>query len=337
MIDTWKVLRFSFRFCCGVVTLIMVGYWIFKFKKNEDVSTIEYKDVNESSDLRLPEMTICLGRKTLSDADLNFEGYIDIRDYVQQVQKEKTREDFIKQQSNYKTTNSPIHFKWNHNFDGFWGAFYCRCYGLEIYTRLSSNANQIQIDFKPELSSLLQDFKSIEVFVLFNYPQQLLRNLGDIHIIWDNEERKTGLIRFKINAMEVITRRNRPNSPCFPGWKYFDNSVFERHRQDASCTTHHQVQNTTLCNTTKEILNSSYSISKLKNKYFHPPCHEMTGIVSTMNTINVGNVTSPALMIDYPEKIKVITQLKSVDAHMLIGNIGGYVGLFLGNILFKQY
>ena len=105
MIDTWKVLRFSFRFCCGVVTLIMVGYWIFKFKKNEDVSTIEYKDVNESSDLRLPEMTICLGRKTLSDADLNFEGYIDIRDYVQQVQKEKTREDFIKQQSNYKTTN----------------------------------------------------------------------------------------------------------------------------------------------------------------------------------------------------------------------------------------
>jgi len=78
-------------------------------------------------------------------------------------------------------------------------------------------------------------------------------------------------------------------------------------------------------------------MNNLRNKYFRPPCHEMTGIVSTMSIIKESNITSPALMINYPEKIKVITQLKSVDAHMLIGNIGGYVGLFLGNILFKQY
>ena len=57
----------------------------------------------------------------------------------------------------------------------------------------------------------------------------------------------------------------------------------------------------------------------------------MLNVISSMNMITVSNGTSPKLLISYPDKIKVITQLKSVDAHMLIGNIGGYIGLFLGN------
>ena len=32
----------------------------------------------------------------------------------------------------------------------------------------------------------------------------------------------------------------------------------------------------------------------------------------------------------YPDEIKIITQSKDVDVHSLIGNIGGYLGLFLG-------
>ena len=32
----------------------------------------------------------------------------------------------------------------------------------------------------------------------------------------------------------------------------------------------------------------------------------------------------------YPEYLRIITQSKEVDIHSLIGNIGGYLGLFLG-------
>ena len=73
-------------------------------------------------------------------------------------------------------------------------------------------------------------------------------------------------------------------------------------------------------------------MNELRNKYFPPPCLEMSNVVSSMNILKEFNNTSPALVLNYPDKIKVITQLKSVDAHMLIGNIGGYIGLFLGNI-----
>ena len=44
-----------------------------------------------------------------------------------------------------------------------------------------------------------------------------------------------------------------------------------------------------------------------------------------------GLVKKPwTFIMTYPEYIRIITQSKDVDIHALIGNIGGYVGLFLG-------
>ena len=37
------------------------------------------------------------------------------------------------------------------------------------------------------------------------------------------------------------------------------------------------------------------------------------------------------LIIYYPDKVKYVTQYQAIDIHALIGNIGGYIGLFLGN------
>ena len=36
--------------------------------------------------------------------------------------------------------------------------------------------------------------------------------------------------------------------------------------------------------------------------------------------------------ISYPEHLRIIIQSKEVDIHSLIGNIGGYLGLFTGKI-----
>ena len=39
----------------------------------------------------------------------------------------------------------------------------------------------------------------------------------------------------------------------------------------------------------------------------------------------------------YPEEIKMITQSKEVDIHSLIGNVGGYIGSFLGKIQIENF
>ena len=42
------------------------------------------------------------------------------------------------------------------------------------------------------------------------------------------------------------------------------------------------------------------------------------------------------IQVYFPAKGKTITQLQDVDVHTLIGNIGGYIGLFLGKLRFMD-
>ena len=42
-----------------------------------------------------------------------------------------------------------------------------------------------------------------------------------------------------------------------------------------------------------------------------------------------------SITVEYPEEVRIITQSKEVDIHSLIGNIGGYLGLFLGKQIFQ--
>ena len=41
------------------------------------------------------------------------------------------------------------------------------------------------------------------------------------------------------------------------------------------------------------------------------------------------------ILITYPDEVKIITQSKDIDIHSLIGNVGGYLGLFLGKLLIR--
>ena len=52
-----------------------------------------------------------------------------------------------------------------------------------------------------------------------------------------------------------------------------------------------------------------------------------------MEAKNMGNGYYWMLVIVQAEEIKIIQQYKEVDGHVLIGNVGGYIGLFLGKKL----
>ena len=49
-----------FKLLCIVGTLVMVGYWLFKYSQNNDVTLIEFKSLDEIPNLIYPELTICI-------------------------------------------------------------------------------------------------------------------------------------------------------------------------------------------------------------------------------------------------------------------------------------
>ena len=54
-----------FKLLCLITASTMVGYWIYKYSTNEDVSKIEYISFKDSDSLSLPAMSICISKPFL--------------------------------------------------------------------------------------------------------------------------------------------------------------------------------------------------------------------------------------------------------------------------------
>ena len=87
-----------------------------------------------------------------------------------------------------------------------------------------------------------------------------------------------------------------------------------------------------VCNKQEDLKRSAYSYERIRKKYLPMACERISrlyfaeGIPSDYMDPNA----TWRFSIVYPKYARIITQSKEVDIHALIGNIGGYVGLFLG-------
>ena len=88
-----------------------------------------------------------------------------------------------------------------------------------------------------------------------------------------------------------------------------------------------------MCTTKESIQNAAFTYEGARTKYSTAPCRRVSKLTSLKTDLfeDPGNNNTWAFHLVYPYDVKVITQAKEVDIHSLIGNIGGYVGLFLGN------
>ena len=66
-----KLLVNIFKVTCILVAIFMSGYWIYKFKKNEDITLIEYTLTEDLDSPIFPELTVCFQDPFLTSALFN--------------------------------------------------------------------------------------------------------------------------------------------------------------------------------------------------------------------------------------------------------------------------
>ena len=83
-----------------------------------------------------------------------------------------------------------------------------------------------------------------------------------------------------------------------------------------------------MCNTTEDIKNAKLTYGKTVTIDYMKPCNR----ISKLNFD--GNYSQEKrgwrIYITFPDEVKLIIQSKEVDIHGLVGNVGGYLGLFMG-------
>ena len=357
-----------FRFICIVITCCMVAFWIEKFFKNEDVSVIEYKYIENADSILLPESTICFWNPFLNSILINisedvtnvtYRNYLvggnDTNPHFRKIEFHQVTLDIsryiksiligfrpeINKKNEYCTNmNNCSSVTLENNYNGFVTdtSDFMKCFGFRVNKQYSKEVNYLQIYFHETLTSILRQFPGVQM--LLNYPGQLLRKKGADQAIWTNPEQDGIFNSFNVDLTEMLIRRDKVNERCLDESKYYDDLVLQKHMTKVGCRApyHTTKLDFPICTTSRKIKQYVFNgFEKPKSMYLNP-CNEMTYLSFKHTTTRLPHlekmgVKSYPLMIFYPDKIKYVKQSQAIDIHAIIGNIGGYIGLFLGKLL----
>ena len=115
-------------------------------------------------------------------------------------------------------------------------------------------------------------------------------------------------------------------------WKKFDDIVWKTHITRNGCRAPYDrpYDSFLKCAEKEDIQKSMFDFNVVGSKYYPKACQRISKLAFS-HQLFWGTKGRLSFRLTYPTEVKIITQSKEVDIHGLIGNIGGYIGLFLGN------
>ena len=352
----------TFKFLCFATAAFMVGYWIYKYEKNEDLTLIKYKSLENSvdnDDIIYPEITFCFVDPNFRNDVINVTKEADFHErYMNYLNGHEFNESFKNLEYEKLTPNLFDHFEnvtiewkpgseyptnsctdvttcpyfiFKNSYNGFAGVSFIKCFGIEVKKEYASDmTGGVGFRFNQSLEYALNQARVLQVF--FNYQNQLLRPMNGLQNVWPNSTKRPEL--FQITLFEILKRRNTNKNPCSTEWDVHDELVMKRHLENNGCRApyHTMLKSLPVCDTKDKMKNVIFHEWGQQSTYVKVPCQEMP-YIDYKHTSMEFNLDYYLIMFYYPRKAKYITQSREIDGHSLIGNIGGYIGLFLGKFL----
>ena len=337
----------------------MVGYWFYKFQiEDRDIAVVDYEQWDET-EVDLPIAGICVANPFLEENILavfpefkettylkHLKGDIwdDEYDGIDYAKSTLDLNEYLLSVGIVFRNGSRAQILNLHNifgviFDGVYhqGAF-VKCFAHRLQQQIKEityafNRTRMFAEFEDSVSPYRR------VLVSFHYPRQFLLTLGNYYGI--NTSKFTTVA---FGDIEVLKARKTRKRNCMENWMSYDDFVLRKHIAEKGCvppyhTSHHSFAR---CQNETEVKAYLYDYIQARSNYYPLACSRMTKIGHVLQGRPYdGNTASYYrdywnLWISYPDNVRVIHQSKEVDAHSLIGNIGGYVGLFLGSTNFDQ-
>ena len=347
----------------------MIGYWFYKFDvEDRDIGTVEYTAFKDQSEIKYPVATLCFtapfSRRKVVETDPN----LNITNYSNYIEGESFEEKFHKIDYGNITLDLNDYFNYSYvklrngtelrggyeingigtfshkvNFNGIseWG-YFCKCFELSWNTTNEGSIKMIHLVYNRQ--ALLQDRMTSESWfdLYVHYPGQFLLAPNDpetIYISSDNQSPAT-----YIDDVEILKSRNTQKRKCttYDEKVSFDAMVKDKHIIEEQCILPYfsPYQNLPKCDTKEKIRKSSFKYPIVRTRYYPISCQRLSKIsLSAQNYDNDNDDLSEGewgFHITYPQYFRTVTLTKEVDIHSLIGNVGGYVGLFLGNFYPQQ-
>ena len=228
-----------------------------------------------------------------------------------------------------------------------------KCYSMDIDSKnvpalKTHHVSKIRLAIFNFLKGVFSEdnFGWLNLDIYLTYPNQLLRSYPIFKIKRLDNRKYSSTVKVMLHATEVILRRNKYNDICEENWADDDNQIIRKLVKKVGC--HHEFwkadTNDPVCRSQKEF--KGIKLPRLMttgNSFldnYPKPCREIQNIISTAektrlseSEANDWKFPAPFISFEFHFKtgtFKVIQSVRAFDGESLIGNLGGYLGLFLG-------
>ena len=351
-----------FKVCCSLAVVLMISYWILKYSQDEDLCLVDYISIQEVKEESLPVLSVCFYHPFIEDTFKQLDPKFNATYYVEHLSGNVFEEKF--QQTEYETlafnlreyvrifvvgwrngtrqvfktndTQHVVHF--SNTFNGFLYGSFARCFGLGVNDNFKKEVSYSQVYFErtDDLDTVLAN-PDYTGYTILHYPNQfLLVSINLKPLIIDKNQTVNSEVYYTVDSVEILKRRNKHKEPCKSNYENFDRYLIKKHIEDAQCRPLYLTELTQypVCNA-QNMKSPKFGLGVENKQRYVRPCLGMSKVGFHYITENTYLVDPRwfGVGVIYPEQIKVISQSQAVDLHSLVGNIGGYIGLFLGIVV----
>ena len=370
---TREKIKSSFTKACSIAVTFMIGYWIYKYKfEDRDIAVVDYFSLKDANHIEMPVPSICFKNPFING---NFEKLndniwgsspIDRDTYLEylkgnsfdaqfeQVDYDNVTLDlgkyFLYQEEQWHNQssmqNSTLTVEHNEVFSGFFLGSFLKCFTLKY--DIGNNRHIKGFRFYYDLKKLIDDWKdwgetNVKIYLKIHYPGQFFLG-NDPGSKYLNDE--SYYVATWIKELEMLESRNSENRKCSVESTLYDEMIYEKYLSSVGCKIPYLSFESSLplCNMTKNNSDLILDYNEPEILHISRACMRISKLRTNTEVSEKRSYQRPKSMKDrwyfalyYPKDVKVITQSKEVDFHALIGNIGGYLGLFLGKVFELLY
>ena len=302
-----------FNLFCWIATILLSTYWIYVFLADEDLVKVEYKKYfTEKKDV-FPELSFCLkdaiSEEKLSKISSHFSvsAYLEFLkgSYFNPSMLNIKHESIIKNMSDYIEEDGvllrngsflTIHSAYEDNLQlneiflknvkkrvypsyssFFWYNSFYNCYSFRIPDDINIKSYWYRV--RNTIFSNGVRSNSFGLITFLHYPNQLMVSAKTMKYIWPHRKSdETYLMRFDIDEVEILRRRQKRSRPCSEFWSEYDNEIKTKHSNDFGCMLPymHLTKNVTPCNNKTQMRNIFYL--RFDDYGVLPPCQTMENI-----------------------------------------------------------
>ena len=304
MNKTYGRIDIVFSSICWVTAVSFTAYCLYIFSKDEDLCTVRYIKYYETEKDVFPALSLCFKNPFVKNKlDTNTGGVNEtfflhflqgkyFAPFLANIQYENVTTDISKYLVDYwiqwrdgtivqRQYENGTNNTFETSYVGFWSGNFYQCSSMpvpqnkEIQTFFVLMNNRV---FKS--TTVTGDYRFL---TFIHYPNQLLRSSQFVKMDWPNRTTDANFaMRFKINSVEVLRRRNKANEPCNENWKNYDDNLLVKHTEAAGCKAPYQRPSVDIkpCISKTEMKKALFQI-RADDYGQVPPCRSMEKVLYT--------------------------------------------------------